>query len=71
MSVDIKLEKLLTVQEISDLLGVPSSYVYDLTHRKKIPFLKINGHLRFRPTQIDEWLRSKEVHINVSLQKEI
>lgn len=70
MSVETKLEKLLTIQNISSLLGVKKSYVYWLTHQKKIPHLKINGHLRFRQSDIDEWLRSQEVHI-VSKKKEI
>lgn len=61
VSVDTKLEKLLTVQEISELLNVPKSYVYWLTHQKKIPHLKIQGHLRFRQSHIEAWLRSQEV----------
>ena len=71
VSVEAKPEKLLTVQDISSLLGVKKSYVYHLTYQKKIPHIKINGHhLRFRQSDIDEWLQSQEVHI-VSLQKEI
>ena len=70
MSVDMKSERLLTVQEICELLKVPKSYVYWLTHSKKIPFLKINGHLRFRQSSIDEWLESQESR-NVNLQKNV
>lgn len=54
-------DKLLTVQEISNFLKVPKSYVYWLTHQKKIPHLKIHGHLRFRESAINEWLRTQEV----------
>ena len=64
MSVDINLERLLTVQDISSLLGVKKSYVYHLTYQKRIPHIKINGHhLRFRQSDIDEWLQSQEVQI--------
>jgi len=66
-----KLERLLTVQDISSLLRVPKSYVYWLTHRRKIPHLKINGHLRFRQSDIDEWLNDKEIREDVSLQEEL
>ena len=55
------LEGLLTVQEIANLLSVPKSYVYNLTHEKKIPHLKIQGILRFEKSAIDLWLRSQEV----------
>jgi len=55
------LEGLLTVQEIANLLSVPKSYVYYLTHQKRIPHLKIQGILRFDRAAIDSWLRSQEV----------
>jgi excisionase family DNA binding protein len=70
VSVETKLERLLTIQEISELLKVPKSYVYWLTHQKKIPHLKIQGHLRFRQSHIEEWLRSQEVR-DVSIQEEV
>ena len=65
------IERLLTVQDICELLGVPRSYVYRLTHTKRIPYMKIQGHLRFRRAHIDEWLRSQEVRENVGLQERI
>ena len=55
------LEGLLTVQEIANLLSVPKSYVYYLTHQKRIPHLKIQGILRFEKSAIDLWLRAQEV----------
>lgn len=61
VSVENKLERLLTVQEISELLKVPKSYVYLLTHKKRIPYVKIQGLLRFRRSHIEGWLRSQEV----------
>ena len=71
MSVEVKLEKLLTVQDICELLKVPRSYVYYLTHKNEIPHFKINGHLRFRQSRIEEWLESQEVRSNVNLQAKI
>ena len=56
-------ERLLTVQDITSLLGLKKSYVYYLTHRKLVPHLKINGQIRFRQSDISEWLRSKEVQV--------
>ena len=54
-------DRLLTVQEICNLLRVRKTYVYSLTHQRKIPHIKIQGQLRFRQSAIDEWLRSQEV----------
>lgn len=71
MSVGNAIDRLLTVQEISELLKVPKSYVYWLTHQKKIPHLKIQGHLKFRQSHIDEWLNSQEVIDHVDIQEEV
>lgn len=60
----MSVERLLTVQDISNLLGVKRSYVYYLTHLKRIPHLKIHGHLRFRMSDIDDWLQLQEVQID-------
>jgi len=64
MSVNMIVDRLLTVQDISGLLGVKKSYIYHLTYQRKIPHLKIHGHLRFRKSDIDRWLRSQEVQID-------
>jgi excisionase family DNA binding protein len=66
-----ELERLLTVQDISSLLRVPKSYIYWLTHQRKIPHMKINGHLRFRQSDIDDWLSDKEIREDVGLQEEL
>ena len=56
-------DRLYTVEEICELLKVSKGYIYWLTHRKKIPFIKMQGHLRFRRSTIDNWLMSQEVRI--------
>lgn len=54
-------DRLLTAQEVSELLKVPKSYVYWLTHKKAIPHLKIQGMLRFRESVLQRWLDQQEV----------
>ncbi|GFP21283.1 hypothetical protein HKBW3S06_00509 [Candidatus Hakubella thermalkaliphila] len=58
------MEKLKTAQEISDYLCIPLSGIYDMTHRKKIPFVKIGTRLRFRQSDIETWLESQTVSAN-------
>lgn len=55
-----KMERLLTPEEICELLGIEKSTLYAWTSRNLIPFLKINGILRFREGEITEWLKTKE-----------
>ena len=55
------IDRLLTVQEVCELLQVKRTYIYWLTYQRKIPHIKIQGILRFRQSAIDEWLDSQEV----------
>jgi len=52
---------LLTLQEVCELLKVSKAYIYSLTHQKKIPHIKMMGRLRFRRSDIDDWLARQEV----------
>ena len=61
MSAGTELDRLLTIQEICEFLQVKKTYIYWLTHQKKIPYIKMQGHLRFRQSDIDDWLISQEV----------
>jgi excisionase family DNA binding protein len=71
MSAGTRLDRLLTIQEVCELLRVKKTYVYWLTYQKKIPDIKMQGHLRFRQSAIDEWLDSQEVRNDASLQEEV
>ena len=57
-----EVEELIAIEELCRILKLKKSYVYLLTHEKKIPHYKINGHLRFRVSDIENWL--KEHYIN-------
>ncbi|MBE0448814.1 MAG: helix-turn-helix domain-containing protein [Actinobacteria bacterium] len=54
------LERLIGVEELSKLLGVQECYVYSLTHRKKIPFIKLGKYLRFRPSEVTAFLEAQK-----------
>lgn len=47
-------DEIYTVEQLSDYLSVSSGTVYSWTHKKKIPYIKICGQLRFRKTDIDK-----------------
>ncbi len=57
------IDKLLTAQEISELLGVKKSWIYYMTHLKKIPHIKIQGLLRFRRSEIENWLKLNSMEV--------
>lgn len=55
------MEKLLTANDVAEILGRRRKTVYDLVWRREIPALKINKKmLRFDPKDIQKWLDSKK-----------
>ena len=53
------MEKYLTIDEICSILQVKRHYIYGLTSRKQIPFVKLGRFLRFERDKIEEWLKEK------------
>jgi len=53
--------KLLSVEEAMELLQISKPTMYRLTSKKKIPFYKIGGIVRFNEAHLMEWLESKGI----------
>jgi excisionase family DNA binding protein len=53
------MNKLLTTEEISELLGVKLSTIYHWTHIGYIPHFKLGRFVRFREAVVHKWLESK------------
>lgn len=49
------------VPALSEYLRVSSKWIYERTHLKEIPHLKVDGVLRFRKKDIDKWLNTYNV----------
>ena len=54
-------EEILDVEELSAYLKVPQTWIYERTHLKEIPYLKVGGKLRFRRREIEKWLKSFDI----------
>ena len=65
-------EKLLTIRETSQYLGITEKEVIDLAHEGKIPAYKIGGvYLRFKKEQLEEFRKSSPlVHKDTHEQHE-
>lgn len=55
------LQKLMTVEEVSDLLSVKKSTIYQWTHIGFIPHIKLGNKVRFRESDIEAWLEKRAV----------
>ena len=55
-SAEVRGDPLFKIQEAAQYLRMARQTLYNLVHRKEIPFLKAGGSLRFRKSELDEWL---------------
>ena len=54
------MNKLLTPQEVADLLSVRKSNIYQWTHQGYIPHVKLGKFVRFNEDKVMEWVERKE-----------
>lgn len=47
---------LLTAKEVADLLGVPTSWVYEQSRAGRIPTVRLGRYRRYRREAIEEWV---------------
>ena len=52
--------RLLTAEEVAELLGVPKSWVYDQSRKGLIPTVELGRYRRFRREAIEAWIRDRE-----------
>jgi len=60
------MDRLLSRKDVAMLLGVEESTIYSWTYRKKIPFIKLGRLIKFRESEIKNWLDTKAVNPSVS-----
>ena len=54
------MERLLTIAQVSEILQVKKNTIYSWTFTRRIPFVKINGALRFKEKVISNWINAQE-----------
>ena len=56
------MNQLLKPQELANLLGVPTSFIYDRTRQNApdpIPHFKVGKYVRFDLATVEEWLADR------------
>ena len=53
------MEKLLTVEQLSELIQISRSTLYEWTHCGFIPHYKFPKGVRFREVEIDKWMQQR------------
>lgn len=62
------MERLMTADEVCELLNVKKRQLYQLTFRKKIPFIKVLGGLRFNKLDLENWVKANTILPQSQLQ---
>jgi excisionase family DNA binding protein len=57
------MKKYLNIDEVAEYINKKKATVYQMTHMRKIPFIKIGGNLLFDPDDIDAWLESQKIRV--------
>jgi excisionase family DNA binding protein len=52
--------RLLTAEDVAELIGMTTDFVYALTRRDQIPHLRFGRTVRYRPEAITRWLEEQE-----------
>ena len=50
------METLLKVEDVAALIQISAKTIYRYVENGKIPFCKIGGFVRFKPSEIEKWL---------------
>jgi len=54
-------ERLLTIDELSHLIGYSKKTIYNWIHEERIPYQKdVTGRVRFRYNKVIGWLKKRE-----------
>jgi excisionase family DNA binding protein len=57
--------KLMTVEEVSELTTLKPKTIRQYCYEKTIPYIKLNGQLRFDRGDIMEWIENSKVPVRV------
>jgi len=53
-------EALLTAEQVAELIGMTTDYVYSLSRRGRIPVIRFGRTYRYRREAIEQWLIEQE-----------
>lgn len=55
------MKQYLNIDELADFLNLSKSKLYEMTSKRKIPFLRVGRRVLFDPERIERWMAEREV----------
>lgn len=62
-TIDSPLEKLLTIEEVSEVTHLAVQTLRNMISRRAIPYVKLGSRVRFRPSEINRWILDHSVGV--------
>ncbi len=56
-------EPLLKARDLAELLGFSAGTIIDWTEKGDLPAFKVGGRLRFRESEVLDWLEARRVNV--------
>ena len=56
--------RLLTAEDVAEMLGVPKTWIYEQSRKGLIPTVELGRYRRFRREAIEEWIAEQERSAN-------
>lgn len=53
------MEKLITVREAAKVLSTTERTLRQWIYQKDVPFVRVRGNIRFRPSELEVWLKKQ------------
>jgi len=53
--------EVMSVPEAAEYLGQKELTLRDWVRKRKVPFYKVNGSIKFRKTKLDKWIDRNEI----------
>ena len=57
----LKIARLLSLAETSEMFGIPKATLYKWTHRKEVPHYKLGRTVKFNADEFLAWLETRKV----------
>jgi excisionase family DNA binding protein len=66
------MQRLLSIDDLSAMLGVAKATIYSWTSKNKIPHIKLSKRLlKFKEDEIIAWIEKRSIHIDSQVSKRI
>ncbi len=60
-SIILRMEKLLSVNQLSEILGLKRITIYEWIRDNKIPFIRLGKRVLFHPLDVEEFIKMNRV----------